>query len=183
MGNGGCGQSTGVALCRSFLLTLFSCLSVAPSHELRSFRKNRLQRGLSTGSRGNTHLLRTGPFHPLPRGLPVGCGGIPAPGPGAPPPSLLLPWPWCSRGCSSHVFPWLLPAGQRSSLSPTRLPRGATSVTAGLGCAVWRGCCGTGWNRPEPAVSGCGQPWRRLTEVPADDAWAPAHSSTCTVTW
>lgn len=76
------------------------------------------------------------------------------------------------RAHFSQFFSSLLAAVQ---FSPSSIcyHRGSTSADDGLTCVGQWGCCGTGWNRLEPAVSGVRQPWPLLTEILAD-AWARA---------
>lgn len=104
----------------------------------------------------------------------MGCRGTPALVPGASP--LFFLWPWYSQGCSTHMCPSLLTAGQRFSLSPMWFLRDATSIAAGFGCVLWWGCWETSWNHLELAVSALEQPLCNLIEAPADDTWTPTHS-------
>lgn len=84
----------------------------------------------------------------------MGCRGISAPGPGAPP--ALLHWPWCLQGCFSHIFLTPLTAAARWFLY--FLKYAITEVPSVL---LMRSALGSNKFVLEPAETGC-QKWGKL---------------------
>lgn len=178
MENGRWGSVCKAGLCHSLVLALF-CLSASPSCRLQSLREDLLQHGLSSRVRcpsGHIHLLQHGDLH----GLQCGC--------------LLLCYLFhglqvtlCSGAWSTTASPPSLPLLFRllfltsspilCSLcgvfahSKICLHRGGPSLAEELSCALWWGCCSTGWNRLNLAWD---SPWCPLTEA-APAPPAPRH--------